>query len=278
MRTTLHGLSLLLAVAAAAPAIAQDTTAAPAPVQAKDPAAAPATATPAAPTSDFTITGGATLISDYRFRGISQTNKRFAIQGTLGVSHASGFYIGTWGSSIDDYVAAGSDQEIDLYGGYKKTISGTTIDGGLLYYFYPGNAKGTATDFFEPYLNVSHTFGPVGVKAGLNYSWKQHALGCSLPQCTAREDNLYTYGELSGAIPGTPITITGHLGETWGRSYLSDGLKEYTDYSVTAAYAWKNFTFSAAYVGTDIKNADFQLPGGHHPAKDGVVFGIAAAF
>ena len=66
------------------------------PALADDPAA------PAAPPSNFTITGGATLTSDYRFRGISQTDKRFAIQGTLGVVHSSGFYIGTWGSSIDD--------------------------------------------------------------------------------------------------------------------------------------------------------------------------------
>src|ERR1700712_5587825 len=96
-----------------------------------------------APTPEYTITGGATLISDYRFPGISQTNTRAAVQGTLGVSHESGFYVGTWGSSIDDYIAAGSDQEIDLYAGYKKSFYGWAVDGGMLYYYYSGNAKGT---------------------------------------------------------------------------------------------------------------------------------------
>lgn len=254
MRTTLVGLTLLASAALAMPALAQD-----------------------APASPFTVTGGATITSDYRFRGLSQTNTHFALQGTLGVSHSSGFYIGTWGSSIDDYIAAGSDQEIDLYGGYKKTINGTTIDGGLLYYFYPGNAKGTNTDFFEPYLNVSHTFGPVGAKVGLNYAWSQHALSYG---AGAKEDNLYTYGELSAGIPGTGVTLTGHLGETWGRSYLSGGLKNYTDWSATAAYTWKALTFSVAYVDTDVKKGQITSgdPTYRNIGKAGVVGAISVAF
>lgn len=264
MRTTLVGLSLLAAFAAAAPALAEDAPAA-----------------PAAPASDFTVTGGATLVTDYRFRGISQTNTKFALQGTFGVSHSSGFYIGTWGSSIDDYVSAGSDQEIDLYAGYKKTISGTTIDGGVLYYFYPGNQKGSTTDFLEPYLNASHTFGPLGAKIGLNYAPKQHALRCDYDvRCAgkAREDNLYTYAELSGAIPGTGVTVTGHLGENWGRSYLTNGLKNYTDWSLTAAYTWKALTFSVAYVDTDFKKGEIVSPTGRNIAKAGVVGSVGVAF
>ena len=53
----------------------------------------------------FTVTGGATLTSDYRFRGISQTNKEPAVQGTFTITHSSGFYATWWGSSIDDYIA-----------------------------------------------------------------------------------------------------------------------------------------------------------------------------
>ena len=254
MRSTaiIHGLAGLTLFAAAVPALAQD-----------------------APASDFTITGGATLTSDYRFRGISQTDKDPAIQGTIGISHSSGFYVGTWGSSIDDYVAAGSDQEIDLYAGYKKTINGTTFDGGLLYYFYPGPSSNT--DFFEPYFNVSHTFGPVSGKLGLNYAWKQHALSCGLCS-SAREDNLYTFGELSAGIPNTGVTLTGHVGETWGRSYLSAGLKNYTDWSLTASYTWKNLTVSVAYVDTDAKRGEIVDFGGKNVAKGGVLGAISVAF
>ena len=257
MRTIHFGLSLLaVAVAVAVPAFAED-----------------------APPAPITLTAGATLTSDYRFRGISQTNKRFAIQGTLGVVSSAGFYVGTWGSSIDDYVANGSDQEIDLYAGYKKTFSGTTVDGGVLYYYYPGSG-GANTDFFEPYLNASHTFGPIGAKVGLNYAWKQKAQSCAYdPRChnKTKEDSLYTYGELSGAIPNTGVTITGHIGESWGRSYLTNGLKSYTDYSVTAAYTWKNLTVSAAYVDTDFKKGEFAV-GNRQEAKSGFVGAITVAF
>ncbi|USI74452.1 TorF family putative porin [Sphingomonas morindae] len=228
-----------------------------------------------APASPFTITGGATLISDYRFRGLSQTNRRFALQGTIGVAHSSGFYIGTWGSSIDDYVANGGDQEIDLYGGYKKTINGTTVDGGLLYYYYPGSG-GANTDFFEPYLNVSHSFGPLSAKLGGNFSWSQHGLATTTK---ARAAGAYGYAELSAAIPNTGFTVTGHLGHSFVRNYITFDT-HYTDWSVTAAYSWKALTFSAAYVDTDKTLYSYPNGGGHNRdiAKGGFVGAVAVAF
>ncbi|HMI20264.1 MAG TPA: TorF family putative porin [Sphingomonas sp.] len=259
MRTTLIGLSILAAMSVAAPALADDA--------------------PAAPASPWTINGTASVVSDYRFRGVSQTDKRFAVQGSFTLSHASGFYLSVWGSSIDDYVAAGGDQEIDLIGGYKTTLSGTTIDSGFLYYYYPGSG-GANTDFFEPYLNASHTFGPVGTKVGLNYAWSQKGQSCSYdPRCggKAKEDSLYTYGELSGAIPGVPLTFTGHLGESWGRSYLTNGLKNYTDWSLTAAYTWKALSFSVAYVDTDFKKGEFVV-NGRNEVSGGVVATVGVAF
>lgn len=123
----------------------------------------------------LSVTGGATLVSDYRFRGISQTDKRFAVQGTFSIAHASGLYATVWGSSIDDYVYNGADQEIDLSAGYRKTFGKTTVDGGVLYYYYPGSG-GINSDFFEPYLSVAQAFGPVTAKVTANYAPKQSAL------------------------------------------------------------------------------------------------------
>ncbi len=271
MRSILLALAATALTAIAAPALAQDAAAA-----------------PAAPASDFTITGGATVTSDYRFRGISQTNKRFAVQGTIGVSHSSGFYVGTWGSSIDDYIAAGGDAEIDLYGGYKKTFNGTTADVGLLYYYYPGSSQSTPgggvnSDFFEPYASLSHVFGPVSTKVGVTYAPKQHALSCAYDlRCAGkgREDNLYLYGEGSIAIPNVPITLSAHVGHNNGRSYLTNGLKDYWDWNVGAAYVWKNLTFGVSYVDTDIKDGEFQSGGAHSRAvaKAGVLGSVSVAF
>jgi len=259
MRSILVGSTILAAALLAAPVLAQDAAAAPA--------------------SDFTITGGATLTSDYRFRGISQTDKRFAVQGTLGISHSSGLYVGVWGSSIDDYVSYGSDQEIDLYAGYKKTFDGTTVDGGVLYYYYPGSG-GNNSDFFEPYLNASHTFGPISAKVGGNFSWKQKALtytNAKTGVLHSKGSGFYGYGELSGAVPGTGVTLTGHLGHSFDRNYITFGTK-YTDWSLTAAYTWKALTLSVAYVDTTGKRGSFVTGTGRDPVKAGVVGAIAVAF
>ena len=263
MRTSVLGLAAVTLASMAAPALAQD--------------AAPA------PASPFTVTGGATLTSDYRFRGISQSNKRFAMQGTIGVSHESGFYVGTWGSSIDDYVTPGGSQgdvEVDLYGGYKKTFEGTTIDGGVLYYYYPGTG-GVNSDFFEPYLNLSHSFGPLGVKVGGNFAWKQRALSYTSAKAPfnfhSKGDGIYGYAELSGAIPNTGVTVTGHLGHSFDRNYITFGT-HYTDWSATAAYTWKALTFSAAYVDTNGKKNSFLTGTGRNPVKGGFVGAVAVAF
>jgi uncharacterized protein (TIGR02001 family) len=60
-------------------------------------AASPALADETAPPSDFKITGSAAVVSQYRFRGISQSNNRPAVQGAITVAHSSGFYVSTWG-------------------------------------------------------------------------------------------------------------------------------------------------------------------------------------
>ncbi|NBU79230.1 MAG: hypothetical protein EBS50_09180, partial [Sphingomonadaceae bacterium] len=126
-------------------------------------------------TKPFTVNGSATLTSDYRFRGISQTDKGFALQGSMTVTHSSGVYASVWGSSIDDYVANGGDQELDLIVGYKKTVGGTTFDVGGLYYYYPGSSAVSAnynSDFLELYGSVAQTFGPATAKLTANYAPK----------------------------------------------------------------------------------------------------------
>jgi len=123
---------------------------------------------------------------------------------------------------------------------------------GVLYYYYPGSG-GVNSDFFEPYINASHSFGPLGVKVGGNFAWKQHALAYVNPNtgvAHSRGDGFYGYGELSAAVPNTGFSVTGHLGHSFARNYITFGEK-YTDWSVTAAYTWKALTFSAAYVDTN---------------------------
>src|SRR5688500_17951677 len=88
-------------------------------VQAQTPAAAPAAPEPQ---PDWTFTGNAGIFSDYRFRGISQTNRKPAFQGGFDVAHASGFYAGNWNSNVDSAFYNGANLEMDFYGGYKLPL------------------------------------------------------------------------------------------------------------------------------------------------------------
>jgi uncharacterized protein (TIGR02001 family) len=232
---------------------------------------------PTAPPPEFTINGGATLVSDYRFRGISQTDKNWAVQGTATVTHSSGFYISFWGSSVDDYVTASGQghQELDLIAGFKKTYSGTTFDIGLLYYVYPKTRLAgdrTSSNFAEPYFDIAHTFGPVTAKATVNYAPKQKAL--ALDQIGPKRDNVYLAGDLSAAIPKTPLALTAHLGHTWGPSWLAIG-NGYTDWNVGATLTYKALTFGIQYVDTD---GTFITPSGKNASKAGVVGSVGVSF
>lgn len=238
-------------------------------------ACALASATPAAAHDlggGFTINGGATIVSDYRFRGISQTDRRFAIQGTISVSHSSGFYATVWGSSVDDYVAAGSDQEIDIIAGWKRTYGNTTVDVGVLYYYYPNSSQfitGYNSDFIEPYASISHVVGPVTLKASAAYAPSQSALSIG----AGNEDNFYLAGDASVAL-GSGFTASAHVGHSFGPSYLTIG-DEYTDWNVGLAYTTGPLTVGVQYVDTD---GDFTTLTGRNASGSGVVGSIGVAF
>ena len=216
---------------------------------------APATAedapAAAAPATDFTLPGGAALVSDYRFRGISLSAHHPALQGNVSLSHRSGFYAGVWGSSLDGFgVFGGSHLELDLTAGYRTTVGKAALDGGLLYYAYPGS-KGAPFEFFEPYVSVAAPVGPASAKISLAYAPGQAAIGHA---------NLYTALDLAMPVARTPLTLTAHAGRSHGRSTLSPG-GGYLDWSAGAQATVGKTTLTLAYVDTNISNPNAAAVG-----------------
>ena len=221
--------------------------------------------------STLTISGGATLVSQYRFRGISLSDENAAVQGTINVQHESGAYAGAWASTLDGFgELGGADVEVDLYAGYRTPVaSGVTLDAGLLYYAYPGS-KGGDFEFFEPYANLSGTLGPATAKVGVAYGWEQDGLGGN--------SNVYAFGDLSSAIPTTPVTLKAHLGFSKGDTPLTPS-GDYLDWLVGADYARGPFTVGVAYVDTDLSRAQAARGGASRDIVDGaLVFSLGAAF
>lgn len=199
-------------------------------------AASPALADDApAPTPAFTVNGSAAVVSQYRFRGLAQSDNKPAFQGSITLTHESGFYISTWGSSA----SAGASPiniggtEIDVYGGYAHELgkSGVKLDVGVYGYLYPGAHLG---NYYELYGSLSKTFGPVLAKVGMNYAPSQRVFNYNFTSPT--HSNTYVYGELSSGIPGTPLTVHSHLGHTGGGF---DWGKQYLDYTVGVSASWK---------------------------------------
>jgi uncharacterized protein (TIGR02001 family) len=263
-------LFLFAAALAAAPALAQDV---PKPV---------------------TLSGSVALVSDYRFRGVSQSNKHMAVQGGLTATHSSGFYAGAWGSNLAGWgTFGGANMELDLFGGFKKTLGAATIDAGLTWYMYPGGASDT--DFAEPYVKLSGTLGPASLLAGIAYAPKQQALGnySATPQSRGqKKDNLYLWGDASTAIPGTPVTVKAHLGYSKGNPGLGPNgtslapTGEYADWLLGADYVLGRVVLGLAYVDTDIskREAAYLQPNfsstknGSSIAGSRLVVSISAAF
>src|SRR5690606_16093745 len=100
------------------------------------------------------VSGSAALASDYRFRGVSQTDENMAMQGGVTFTHESGFYAGAWASNLSSWgTFGGANMELDLIGGYKAKLSdNATLDAGLTWYMYPGGAD--KSDFAEPYVKL----------------------------------------------------------------------------------------------------------------------------
>ncbi len=200
--------------------------------------------------SDFTVSGYVQGVSDYRFRGISASAGDPAIQGSVTVNHASGFYASAWASSLQETPEYGST-ELDLMAGWTREVApGLTFDGGLTYYVYPSGDVGHA-NFFEPYAAVSTTIGPVSAKAGVAYAWKQKSVD--------NNDSVYVYTDLNTAIPNTPVSLSAHLGYSNGpvKVLAGDPSFDSFDYSVGATYAvTKNLSVGVSYLGMDGTSID----------------------
>jgi len=215
----------------------------------------------------ITLSANATITTDYRFRGVSLSSGDPAIQGGFDISHESGFYLGTWASSISGGDAYG-DMELDLYGGWSGDITdGVSVDLGAIYYVYPTEDIGANVNYWELLASVGFSLGPVDTTVGVGYSPEQDSLGS--------DDNLYLYTDLGVGIPNTPITLTGHIGYTDGALAppLLAGAADDTgiDWSIGASVAYNQFEFGIAYMGV-------EGPSINEFTDDAVVATITASF
>ena len=244
------------------------------------PAPAPAPAT-------SPITANVTVVNDYRYRGMTQSNYKPAIQGGFDYAHESGFYIGNWNSTIswisDGYqngTAVGSQSainytsgvsaplEMDFYAGFKKELigAGFASDIGVLQYYYPTsglrtlpqtatncsttarNGCGTVPNTTELYVAQNFTSGPLTGFIKFSYALT-NIFGIYNSKGSYYPDLTVNYDT---GFEG--ITLNGHVGYQKVTNTVGAYDFSYTDYKVGIT---KDFggglTGAIAYIGTSQK-------------------------
>jgi uncharacterized protein (TIGR02001 family) len=179
-----------------------------------------------------------TAVSDYDFRGFSQSAKDPALQASADYAFGeSGFAIGAWASNID-FSPLDGDLELDIYANYTGEINDTfswTV--GFNYYTYPGSDDiGEYPEYF------------VGFSAG-DFSFKQWYADNLFDLDV---EGMYTEGNYSLAI-NDAVSLGFHLGYAWGDAWEAE---EIIDYAVQVNWAVNNFTLFAKFTGTDADDTE----------------------
>ncbi len=239
---------------------------------------------PAAAAPPYTLTGNISVVSDYLFRGVSQTHGRPALQGGFDFTHSSGIYVGTWLSSISwisDWGNGSTPTEVDLYAGYRGAFGDVGYDVGIIRYQYPGST-GTAV-LADP--NTTEVYGAVSYKwvsAKYSHTISDHFVGWySGPALDGSTKGSY-YLELNAAYDlGDGWGVSGHVGKQEVDGSVSiPGLDDasYVDYNIGVTKAVSFGVFGLKYSATDADGScsaatlsSYCWPGG----KNGTLYNVA---
>ena len=214
---------------------------------------------PATAAAEFAFNVGA--VSDYRYRGISQSRLKPALQGGVDFT-AGGFYLGTWASTIKWIEDAYGDAkvEVDLYGGYKgQVIGGLGFDVGVLQYLYP-NARTTQWDAAYKNPNTTEVYGALTYgPASAKLSYATTNLFGNYDFAANQDSKGSWYLDLSASFDvGGGVMLAPHIGRQDVRNIAN---ASYTDYSLTVSKDFNGFVPSLAIVGTNASKS-FYVPGG----------------
>lgn len=220
----------------------------------------------------------ASVTSDYRYRGISQTRFKPAFQ--AGVDYAAnGFYVGAWGSTIKwikdnstDTVSVKGPVELDLYGGYKGAVGDVAYDVGFLRYEYLNNTLDKRSPTYVN-ANTNEVYG--AVTYGLFTAKYSHAISNLFG--TPDSKNSY-YLDLSATVDlGDGYSLVPHVGYQKVKNTTNGS---YTDYSLTLSKDLGNgLSATGALVDTNADKAfGYATPAGKFTGKSTVVVGLKYTF
>lgn len=219
--------------------------------------------------------GNAGVVSDYLFRGLSQTNRKPAVQAGVEFDHASGWYLGGWGSNVSWLSDAASSAtpissgvELDLYGGYRGSLGGDwNYDLGAYRYQYPGSYP---TGFTLP--NTSEIYAALVWKSlSLKYSY-------ALTNLFGYVDSEHSdYLDLSWNQPLAPDwQLNAHVGHQQVENVPGASCSDWKlGVTRSVGSAW---SVALAYYDTNARRSFYTNAPGHYLGRATVVLSLARSF
>ena len=258
--TTLAHLAASLLLCAGLPAAAQSPPSAP-PTDSED------FATPPGPAADpLSVSGSLSLVSDYRFRGISNSDIGPALQASAQLDTPGGLFLGLWGSTLSRL--DGASTELDLSAGWAGSAGLFDLSAGAIAYLFPGrNAPGV----IELFGTAGLSLGPATATLGLNWAPDQAGL--------ARASR-YAFAAVSAAVPGQPLTLRAAIGHEQG------GLPLIRNMDASAKWDWQlgadltlpKLTVGIAYVDTNLPARDAAGTRAKRLGQAGLLLKLSARF
>jgi hypothetical protein len=276
MKKVVFSVVAALAVSAGAPAFAADM-----------PAKAPNVA-PAPPPSPWDIAFCSALMTDYIFRGVTQSAHHPSVAAYIepryNINPNWQLYVGVAGESIK--FANNAAAEVDFYGGVRATFGPLVLDAGLWEYYYPGgncygggvlgppdpaclaalpngNVAKSVASFYEVYGKATYTWTDWAF--GANFYWSPNFLNLGA-------DGEYLSGTIKFTAPEKMALgpfgwyLSGEFGRQWlgtsdafyGNNIYPNGIPEpsYNTWNVGLGFTWKVFTLDLRYSDTDLSKAE----------------------
>ena len=223
---------------------------------------------------DNEVSFNAAVVSDYRYRGISQTRLQPAVQGGADyVNNPTGLYIGAWASSIKWTKDAGGDGdvELDIYAGKRGQVSdAVSYDVGVLTYVYPSNGLKNVAGFAN--ADTTEVYGQLGV--GPAYVKYSHAVTNLFGFVDSKNSGYLDVGANIEAGEGFIINL--HAGH---QKVKNNEAADYTDWKVGATKEFGIVTGALAVVGTNASKTAYASPAnGKFTGKTALVLTISKTF
>ena len=185
------------------------------------------------------------LVSDYRYRGLSLSDKKPAIQGSATFEHDSGFYAEAWSSMIGGPDVE-ADAELDLTAGYALDISDhLSLDMSGTYYLYPGEP---GANYVDGTISLGLTQGRAAGRIGLSFAPKQKG---TEDDGGKKSSNSYAFAGASYELEKLPLTLNAELGYEQGAFDEAPDSGKW-DWQVGAEVKLEPSRIGLSYVGSDV--------------------------